>query len=277
MPAWLEELLGVNPLIKAGCAVWNWCMRLVSMQFGMSPATISGGEPWAEVVNHIYPVFLAVGATLVDIWCMVAYCRESVDLRQTFTSEKGIYILIKVIAANFVMTSALSWFPAFYSMASGLSVTDFHAMEMNATEIGSESGGFGLLSLTLWILSLLFLLTSAVCGLTIVFVVYRRVIDLLILVPLAPIALSSAAGGPGISRSAGAWFRTFLATNFQIVFMGLALRIGCKVIGNGTILTNAVESGFEFAHIFEMCFCMVLLVGLVKGSEGLLKRALALA
>lgn len=57
---------------------------------------------------------LSAGATLVCIWCMVAFCRESVDLRQAFTSEKGIYILIKVIAANFIMTSALAWMPTFF-------------------------------------------------------------------------------------------------------------------------------------------------------------------
>lgn len=277
MPSWMEDLLGFNPLIHVGCAVWNWCMKLVALQFNTNPVSIAGGEPWADVANNIYPVFLAAGATLVCIWCLIAFCRESVDLRQAFTSEKGIYILIKVIAANFVMTSALAWFPAFFEMASGLTVADFAAMEFDATDIGMDSGGiFALTQLSTWILSLVFMIAAAVCGLTIVFTIYRRVIDLILLVPMAPIALSSAAGGMGVSRSAGAWLRTFLATNFQIVVMGLALRIGCKVIGNGTILTGEVSIDFAFVHIFEMTFCMVLLVGIVKGSEGLLKRAFGL-
>lgn len=125
MPSWMEDLLGFNPLLKAGCAVWNWCMKLVALQFTTSPVSIAGGEPWADMAGNIYPVFLSAGATLVCIWCLVAFCRESVDLRQAFTSEKGIYILIKVIAANYVMTTALSWFPAFFEMASGLTVADF--------------------------------------------------------------------------------------------------------------------------------------------------------
>ena len=277
MPSWMEDLLGFNPLLKAGCAVWNWCMKLVALQFTTSPVSIAGGEPWADMAGNIYPVFLSAGATLVCIWCLVAFCRESVDLRQAFTSEKGIYILIKVIAANYVMTTALSWFPAFFAMASGLTVADFQAMEFDATEIGLDSGGiFALTQLSTWILSLIFLIAAAVCGFTIIFTVYRRVIDLILLVPMAPIALSSAAGGAGVSRSASAWLRTFLAANFQIVVMGIALRVGCKVIGNGTILTGQVTVEFAFLHIFEMCFCMVLLVGIVKGAEGLLKRAFAL-
>lgn len=277
MPSWLKDLLGFNPLIQAGCAIWNWCMKLVAMQFAISPTTIGGGEPWEDIVQNIYPGFLAIGATLVCIWCMVAFCRESVDLRQAFTQEKAIYILIKLILANFVMVSVLSWIPLFFSMATGLSMGDIQAAEFNATEISLDSGGiFAMTQITTWLLSLVFLIASAVCGFTIISTVYRRVIDLMLLVPLAPIALSSAAGGMGVSRSAGAWVRTFLATNFQIVVIGLALRIGCKVIGNGTILTDQVSITFSFIHIFEMVFCMVLLVGLVKGAEGLLRRAFAL-
>lgn len=277
MPSWLKDLLGFNPLIQAGCAIWNWCMKLVAMQFAISPTTIGGGEPWEDIVQNIYPGFLAIGATLVCIWCMVAFCRESVDLRQAFTQEKAIYILIKLILANFVMVSVLSWIPLFFSMATGLSMGDIQAAEFNATEISLDSGGiFAMTQITTWLLSLVFLIASAVCGFTIIFTVYRRVIDLMLLVPLAPIALSSAAGGMGVSRSAGAWVRTFLATNFQIVVIGLALRIGCKVIGNGTILTDQISITFSFIHIFEMVFCMVLLVGLVKGAEGLLRRAFAL-
>lgn len=277
MPSWLEDLLGFNPLIQAGCAVWNWAMKIVLMQFSLSPLSIGGGEPWNDVANNIYPSFLAVGSTLVCIWCMVAFCRESVDIRQAFTQEKAIFIFIKVVVTNFIMVSALSWLPSFYEMATGLTPVDMEAVEFDATEIGMDSGGIlALTQLTTWLLSLVFLIAAAVCGFTIIFTVYRRVIDLLLLIPMAPIALSSAAGGMEISRSAGAWTRTFLSTNFQIVVMGLALRIGTRVIGNGTILTEQVSIDFAFIHIFEMVFCMVLLVGLVKGAEGLLKRAFAL-
>ena len=130
----------------------------------------------------------------------------------------------------------------FFQMASGLTLADFQAVEFDATEIGLDSGGIlALTQLTTWILSLVFLIAAAVCGLTIIFTVYRRVIDLILLVPMAPIALSFAAGGNGVSRSASAWLRTFMATNFQIAVMGLALRVGCKVIGNGTILTEQVS------------------------------------
>ena len=277
MPSWLEDLLGFNPLIQVGCAVWNWCMKIVLMQFTMSPLSIAGGEPWKDVAENIYPTFLAAGSTLVCIWCMVAFCRESVDIRQAFTQEKAVFIFVKVIIANFAMVSALSWLPSIYAMASGLTPADMDTVEFDATEIGMDSGGiFALTQLTTWLLSLVFLVAAAVCGFTIIFAVYRRVIDLLLLIPMAPLALSSAAGGMGISRSAEAWVRTFLSTNFQIVVMGLALRIGSKVIGNGTILTEQVSIEFSFIHIFEMVFCMVLLVGLVKGAEGLLKRAFAL-
>ena len=27
MPSWMEDLLGFNLLIRAGCSVWHWCMR----------------------------------------------------------------------------------------------------------------------------------------------------------------------------------------------------------------------------------------------------------
>ena len=63
-----KDLLGFNPLIKAGCSVWNWCMKIVALQFLTSPTEIARGEPWADMTANIYPVFLSAGATLVCIW-----------------------------------------------------------------------------------------------------------------------------------------------------------------------------------------------------------------
>ena len=44
MPSWMEDLLGFNPLIKAGCSVWNWCMKIVALQFLTSPTEIARGR-----------------------------------------------------------------------------------------------------------------------------------------------------------------------------------------------------------------------------------------
>ena len=44
MPSWMEDLLGFNPLIKAGCSVWNWCMKIVALQFLTSPTEIARGD-----------------------------------------------------------------------------------------------------------------------------------------------------------------------------------------------------------------------------------------
>ena len=60
MPSWMEDLLGFNPLIKAGCSVWNWCMKIVALQFLTSPTEIARGEPWADMTaNHLSCIFVS--------------------------------------------------------------------------------------------------------------------------------------------------------------------------------------------------------------------------
>lgn len=276
MPDWFADLITWNPLIQLGCAIWNWSMKLVAALFVLQPTTIGEGEPWAELTVNIYPVFLSVGVSLLAIFFLIGFCRESADLRQSLTFEKSAMLFLRFVAASFVVTSIMTWIPQLFSMAANLSIADFAATEFDPVELGAQAGGiFKLGDISIWFLSLIFLLAAAICGLLIVLTIYRRYLNLMLIVVMAPPALATAAGGPGLSRSAGAWVRTFLGTCFEIVVISIALKIGCSLIGNGRILTQIVDLDSPEAAIFEMIFSMVLLVGAVQGAEALLRRAFA--
>ena len=161
MPDWFADLITWNPLIQLGCAVWNWSMKLVAALFVLQPTTIGEGEPWAELTVNIYPVFLSVGVSLLAIFFLIGFCRESADLRQSLTFEKSAMLFLRFVAASFVVTSIMTWIPQLFSMAANLSIADFAATEFDPVELGAQAGGiFKLGDISIWFLSLIFLLAA---------------------------------------------------------------------------------------------------------------------
>ncbi|MFV0362368.1 MAG: hypothetical protein ACK5LL_04670 [Suipraeoptans sp.] len=283
----MDEILGLfqgDGLINMGVSVWNACCVLVGSIIGVSPEA-TNSSAWSYMTNSIYPIFLTIGISLMALFFLIGYFRESADIRQMLTLEQTILMFVRLVIANAVVTSVLIWIPRCLQWATSIvgSIT------------GLSSGGLGTLdpetitanNLALfdvvgviagWVISLVFFLVAIVCGLALVLTVYKRVFSLLMLIPFAPTALSSIAGGRGLSYTATSWFKEFMSLCFEIVVIALALSIAGFFIGEN-VFASVFEfySGAEqFADIIYAIFSMDLVVATVKGSNALVKRALGL-
>ena len=191
----IKKILLFDPLIQLGCAVWNLCMDLVSALFGITPTNIGGGKIWAFMVGNIYPTFLAIGASLLCIFFLIGFCKEAADIRLVLNAESSLMMFVRLVVSNAAVTTVLAWAPVFFVMATDLTsfggITDAH---FEAFEIEENAG-----LMTVWTLSFLFCMVAIIGGMMIVFCVYKRAFNLILLLPMAPIALSTLAGGQGIS------------------------------------------------------------------------------
>ena len=125
---------------------------------------------------------------------------------------------------------------------------------------------------------MLFFIVCLVCSGIIFFTVYARYLQLYMIVAVGPIAWATIPGGHGVSNTASAWIRTFLAKCFEIVIIALAISIGgamCKSISFGD-LTGIGELVDGAIQALQSMATMIIMTGAVKGADIFMHRTFGL-
>ena len=98
------------------------------------------------------------------------------------------------------------------------------------------------------------------------------------MVVMAPIAMSTMAGGRGLEQSAYAWIKNFLVNVFEIVVIAIVMAIAGKMITSIDFMTaDGILSKLDgFLGALQSLFTMVLMTAAVKGADSMLRRSFAL-
>lgn len=261
------------PFYTAGVAIWNGMLSLIGVVSVNTPETFSEGT-WTYVTDTLYPWALSIGGMMLNIFFLIGIIRQTTNLKQNFTLEIFVECCIKVVFANALMLSGMALMKLFFSMASGicgslmLETPVLFAQE--DTDIGSV--------LFYMIFGFIFLIVCMVCSVMVFLSVYGRFLQLYLLVVNAPIAWGTLPGGPGVSQTAFAWLRTFLAEVFKVVLIVMAILLAGKMCssidfgsmsGIGGIFDGAIQA------LQNIC-TMILLTASVKGMDVFMKRVYAL-
>lgn len=257
-------------MFQGASGAWNWCMIFVLNLLTKTPDTFSP-DAWTYVTDTLYPWFLSIGAFLLNMFCLIGFCRQASNLRDNVTIEMWIELFIKIIVANTLMVNGLSFMQEFFSVSGSLS-TEILISDPPAAYNGEVDAGAVIMYV---VFGLVYMLIALVCGVIILIEVLSRFINLYILTATAPIALSTWAGGRGIENTAYAWIKSFLTAVFQIVVIAMVLTIGGNIAsGLQTDMTSTVLDWFDGANsiLWSMIYMVMMAAG-VKGADGLLKRA----
>ena len=125
---------------------------------------------------------------------------------------------------------------------------------------------------------LVFMIVALISSFMILFAVYKRFLNLYLVILFCPIALSSMSGDRGISQTAVAWIKSFLGATFEVVVIALALLIADWMLTGGLIVFYSLERTVAewTVSVLEGMMTMAITAGTVKGAEGLLRRSFAL-
>ena len=283
MPDWASEFL-TGGMSQGLMVPWNWCMmvayQLMGYQFEFEEGTLQNafgnindffGGMSMNSIQDIYGWFLSAGLMLLNLFCLVGFCRQASRLRENVTIEMWIELFIKTLIGNILMVFGLDLIKSFLGVAATTSNLFLVNSDVQVVPDNIDAGAV----LAYILLGILFVLASIVCGLMIVVTVLTRILNLYILTCIMPIAASTLAGGVEIERTGWAWFKTFLANCFSVVMIALVFRLGGFF--NQTLQGWAIgaEDGWfdGFVSVIASAVYMVFLTVAIRGSEGLLKRA----
>lgn len=224
-----------------GCNVWN---SLIAYAFDMlqtNPKSLADGELWDEA----YRIFLALqilGATLVSVFFMINFFKETTDIKHGMTMEASIQFFIKLALVDAVflnLTNILVFLIEIEQAFFGIIVPEDAASLVIRVGDDWEMSGSGLIFGNLFGLVFLFIcLGGAVITL---WTVYRVFLKLFFYMAVAPLALSTYAGPHEIGHTGSSWVRTFLCALFEMTGIMLMMRLGTILINAGGLFPTASE------------------------------------
>lgn len=262
-----------------GCNVWN---SLIAYAFDMlqtSPQSLADGELWDEG----YRIFLALqilGATLVSVFFMVNFFKETTDIKHGMTMEASIQFFIKLALVDAVflnLTNILVFLIEIEQAFFGIIVPEDAASLVIRVGDDWEMSGSGLIFGNLFGIVFFFIcLGGAVITL---WTVYRVFLKLFFYMAVAPLALSTYAGPHEIGHTGSSWVRTFLCALFEMTGIMLMMRLGTILINAGGLFPTASEDilggmlGSQGWEGLQAILGILIITGSVSGTDAMVRRA----
>lgn len=273
MPQWLENII-LGPCYALGNAIWNAVMKAIAGVIVLTPQNFSRNT-WNYVTETLYPWSLGCGIAIINVFFLVGFLKSVSNLRENVTIEMFIELLIKMLIANALIQSGLSIIQQLFDLASLLSG---QVLLNNLPQFTTDDIDLGAW-LFFFVFGCLYVLVAIICAVIILLTVYGRYLKLYWLAAVAPIALSSLAGGRGLENSAFAWIRTFLSTVFEILVIAMIMSLGGMMIKSIDLATfdNMLGSIVDgMAGVFQSLLTMILMTAAVKGASSLLSKTFGL-
>lgn len=261
---------------------WNDKMAEIWSLITTSPQSFRGGAVWS-VVEGINGGLQAIGYGLLVLFFAMSVFKSTASFRDFQRPEYALRHFIRFVAAKVAITYAMDLMTAIYSICGGV-----------VTQIASSLGGIGAASVTLpsviesavedagfwasiplWLVTILGSLFITIMSFIMIMSVYGRFFRLYMYTALAPVPLSSFAG-EGTSEMG----KHFVKSYVGVCLEGAVIVLACIIFSafastsTPTIDRSITTVTIIWKYIGEVIFNMLVLVGLIKGSDRIIKEML---
>lgn len=106
----------ITPFYYIGMAIWKVMLILIGVTAGETPQAFSEGT-WNYITQSLYPLFLAIGSTLLNVFFLIGYLRSVKKvLRIKLLKEKD---------TSREKSKRNHWYHALYDMVSCICTDEF--------------------------------------------------------------------------------------------------------------------------------------------------------
>lgn len=262
---------------------WNDKMGEVVGLLTTSPADFRGGGIW-DVILTIRGAVQGIALALLVLFFLVGMVKTCGSFAELKRPEHVLKLFVRFILAKAAVTYGLELMLAFIDVVQGLMATIMSAAGFSATEGAAlpeemvtaiESAGF-LESIPLWAVTLLGGLFITVLSFIVILAVYGRFFKLYMYTAIAPIPLSTFAGEP--SQSVG---KSFVRSYAAVCLEGAIIMLACIIFSLFASAPPAVDATAPvvtqvWGYIGELIFNLLVLVGMVKMSDRIVREMMGL-
>ena len=260
--------------LQSAFEIWNDKLTEIWSLITTTPQEFRGGDIWNAIVG-INEGLKAVGYGLLVLFFAMGIFQSAASFRD----------LQSFIAAKVAVSSAMEIMTVVFSICGGIVQSVMSGMGgMVAAGVtipqemvdAIENVGF-LASIPLWLVAMLGNLFITVMSFILIMTVYGRFFRLYIFTALAPIPLATFAG-EGTSFAGKQFIKSYIGVCMEGAVIVLACLIFSAFMSSGSPVldTNLTPVVMAWQYIAETIFNMLVLVGLVKGAERIVRELFGL-
>ena len=270
--------------LQSAFNTWNGKLTEIWTLVTTSPESFRGGAIWTAIVN-INDALKAVAYGLLVLFFAMGIFQSAASFKDFQRPEFALRHFIRFVAAKVAVSSAMEIMTAVYAVCGGVVQSVMGSMGgMAAASVSVpqemvttiESVGF-LESIPLWLVTVLGSLFITVLSFILIMTVYGRFFRLYMYTALAPLPLASFAG-EGTSFAGKAFLKSYIGVCLEGAVIVLACLIFSAFASTSvpTLNTSLSAVTMSWQYVAETIFNMMVLVGLVKGAERIIKEMFGL-
>lgn len=263
---------------------WNNKQTEIWQLVSTTPEEFKGGDIWRLALT-LNDGLKAIGYGLLVLFFALSICKSTINFRDLRRPEQGLRFFIRFVLAKTAVTYGIDLMTAIFNICTGIVSAIAEKMGTAAAdmalpeelETAVNEVGF-LASIPLWLVTILGCLVIIVLSFVMILTVYSRFFKLYMYTAFAPIPLSSFAG-EATSFMGKAFIKSYMGVCMEGAVIVLACLIFSAFTSSGNFgLVDAESTAVVqvLAYLAETIFNMLVLVGLIKGSDRIVKEMFAL-
>ena len=276
----VNDLLSDNWIVgnlQSAFDTWNGKLAEIWSLVTASPETFRGGAVWSAIVG-INDALKAVGYGLLVLFFAMGIFQSAASFKDLQRPEFALRHFIRFVAAKVAVGGAIEIMTAVYAVCAGVVQSVMENVGGMAASVSVpqemvdtiESVGF-VESIPLWLVTVLGSLFITVLSFILIMTVYGRFFRLYMYTALAPLPLASFAG-EGTSFAGSAFLKSYVA----VIVLACLIFSAFASTSTPTLDTSLSAVTMSWQYVAETIFNMMVLVGLVKGAERIIKEMFGL-
>lgn len=274
---------GIIDNLRDAIETWNEKMAEIWILLTQSPKNFKGGGIW-EIIVDIHGALVAIGLSLLVLFFVIGLVKTCTSYSEIKRPEQAVKLFLRFAIARAIVVYGMEFMVAIFEIVQGILST-----VKNAAGLGVVSGtllpqeiinavddcGF-LDSIPLWAISLLGSIFITVLSFVIILTVYGRFFKLYLYTAISPVPLSASASDNTQSIAI-----SFLKSYTAVCLEGVIIMLSCVIYtafitSTPVIDPSASAVSMVWTYISELIFNMLVLVGIVMGSDRTVKEMMGL-
>ena len=270
--------------LENSIGTWNEKLSELWVLITQTPETFKGGQIWSVIVN-IHSALVGIGYGLLVLFFAMGIFQSAASFRELQRPEFALRHFIRFAGAKIAVGSGMEIMTAIFSVCGGVvsaimgsvggAVTESATLPV---ELVTAIEDLKLLqSIPLWIVSFLGSLFITVMSFVLILTVYGRFFKLYLYTALSPLPLASFAG-EGTSSMGKAFIKSYTGVCLEGAVIVLACLVYSAFLSSSAPAVDSSLPAVTMAwkYIGQLIFNMLILTGLVKGSDRIIREMFGL-
>ncbi|MBS6861150.1 MAG: hypothetical protein KH202_09500 [Clostridiales bacterium] len=270
--------------LERAIATWNDRLAELWQLITQTPETFKGGAIWGVVVN-IHSALVGIGYGLLVLFFAIGVFSSAASFKELQRPEFALRNFIRFVLAKVAVGRGMEIMTAIFSICGSVVSATMNSIGGAVTTSASLPGeiisaiedvGF-MQSIPLWLVSFLGSLFITVMSIILILTVYGRFFKLYLYTAISPLPFASFAGEntSGIGKA-------FVKSYMGVCLEGAVIVLACLIYSaflsgsSPTVDSSLPAVTMAWEYIGELIFNMLILTGLVKGADRIVREMFSL-